>query len=71
MLFAGILSNWMIILYASLGILGSGIFILVDLVVVMKEGVIDTDDYILGALNLYLDIVRMFLYFLLICGREK
>ena len=67
----GVLSNWMIILYASLGILGSGIFILVDLVVVMKVGLLDTDDYILGALNLYLDIVRMFLYFLMLCGQEK
>ena len=63
----------MILLYASLGIIDSGIYILVDLIVVMapEESGIDMDDYILGSLRLYLDIVRMFLYILLIFGRRS
>jgi FtsH-binding integral membrane protein len=34
----------------------------------MKPGLMDYDDYILGALNLYLDIVRMFIYLLMLLG---
>ena len=61
----------MIMLYASLGIIGSGIYILVDLIIVMSPEGIDMDDYIMGSLRLYLDIVRMFLYILMIFGKRN
>ena len=66
-----VMSDWMIILYASLGIIGSGIYILVDLILVMCPEGIDMDDYIMGSLRLYLDIVRMFLYILMIFGKRN
>lgn len=49
----------------------SGIFIIFDLLYIIIPGVADHDDYILAALNLYLDIGRMFYYLLLLFGEEK
>ena len=69
--FIGTLSSQFMIAYASIGIIASGIFVLVDLIIIMKPGAMDMDDYILGALNLYLDIVRMFIYLLMILGSKK
>lgn len=70
-LFLNYISNWLILLYASLGIIGTGIYILVDLIIVMTPDALDMDDYILGALRLYLDITRMFLYILMIFGKRN
>ena len=65
------LSNGVYIAYAVLGIILSGIYILVDFVVLLKPGVYDMDDYILGSLTLYLDIIRMFIYILMLLGRSR
>lgn len=59
------------LVYAGLGVICSGIFILVDLLLIMKPGLMEYDDYILGALNLYLDIVRMFVYLLMLLGKRE
>lgn len=71
LLFMSIISETLMIVYATLGVIGSGIFILVDLMVVMKPGLMNFDDYILGALNLYFDVVRMFVYLLMLLGNRK
>ena len=69
--FMSVIPETLMIVYASLGVIGTGIFILVDLFVIMKPGLMDFDDYILGALNLYFDIVRMFVYLLMLLGSRK
>lgn len=57
--------------YASCGIFVAGIYILVDLLMIMTKGVYDLDDYIMGALNLYIDILRMFIYIVMLLGKRK
>jgi FtsH-binding integral membrane protein len=37
----------------------------------MTPDAISYDDYILGAMMLYVDIVRMFLYILMILGKKN
>lgn len=53
-------------LYAALGIIVVGFYILIDLVQIMTPETISYDDYILGAMMLYIDIIRMFIYILMI-----
>ena len=49
----------------------SGIFIVFDLVVILIPGAADKEDYILHALGLYLDLVRLFIQLLVILGEKK
>jgi len=49
----------------------SGAFIIFDLMLIIIPGAIDKEDYILAALNLYLDIARLFYYILRIFGEKK
>ena len=49
----------------------SGIFILFDLLMIIVPGAVDKEDYILAALNLYLDIARLFLRILALFGKKK
>ena len=49
----------------------SGIFILFDLLMIIVPGAVDKEDYILAALNLYLDIARLFYYILILFGEKK
>ena len=58
------LGNWDMIILSVFGVLFSGIYILIDLLKLMTPEVCSYDDYILGALMLYLDMVRMFIYIL-------
>ena len=70
MLFSfGLLPTWLTVVYASLGVVSAGIFILVDLLMIQSE-MMDYDDYIMGALNLYLDLMRMFIYLLMLLGKK-
>ena len=62
---------WIYYGYCALGIIITGVYIIVDLVYIMVPGALDLDDYILGALMLYLDIMRMFVYILEILGSRK
>ena len=66
----GLFPDWGYVVYASMGVCGAAVFILLDLLILQSE-VLDYDDYILGALNLYLDTVRMFIYLLMLLGRRK
>ena len=58
------LGNWDMIILSVFGVLFSGIYILIDLLKLMTPEVCSYDDYILGSLMLYLDMVRMFIYIL-------
>jgi len=65
------LGNWDMIILSVFGVLLSGIYILIDLLKLMTPEVCSYDDYILGALMLYLDMVRMFIYILRIFAEAK
>ena len=49
----------------------SGIFIIFDLLLIIIPGAVDKEDYIMAALNLYLDIARLFYYILILFGEKK
>ena len=49
----------------------SGIFILFDLLMIIVPGAVDKEDYILAALNLYLDIARLLFNILVLFGKKK
>lgn len=62
-------------IYATLGVCVFGIFLVYDtqLVVGGKHRAISfsSDDYIFAALNLYIDIVQLFLYLLRLFGNSR
>ena len=57
----------------SLGVLLMSLYLIFDtqLVIGNKRNLIDVDDYILGALNIYLDIIGLFLRILKLFGKKK
>jgi FtsH-binding integral membrane protein len=65
------ISSVNVVLYGALGMTLSGIYVVIDLIYIMIPGAFDMDDYIFGALMLYADIVRMFIYILMIFGKKK
>ena len=71
MLFTGYLTNGVYIFYALLCAIGAGIYIIIDLIMIMIPGGFDLDDYILAALMLYIDIIRLFFYILIAFGSKK
>ena len=48
-----------------------GAYIVFDLVIILIPGAADKEDYILHALSLYLDLVRLFIQLLILLGEEK
>ena len=64
----GYISDSSLIVYGAMGMIGSGLYVMMDLILVLTPGAFDMDDYILGALMLYIDIIRAFLYILMIFG---
>ena len=69
--FSGSFPNVYYILYGVLGVIISGVYIIFDLTVLMAAGAIDYDDYILGSLMLYFDIMRMFVYLVMLLGKQR
>ena len=67
----GYISNSWFVCYALCGAIGAGIYIMVDLLYIMIPGAMDLDDYIMGSLMLYVDIIRMFIYILALFGKGK
>ena len=59
-------------LYCSLGVLVFGIYSVIDtqMIVGGKRLEISMDDYVVGALILYLDIIQIFLYLLEILSKK-
>lgn len=61
-------------LYSTLGAIIAGILLIIDTQMIVggnKNFQISMDDYILGALVLYIDIVRIFLYILQALGASR
>ena len=65
------LNDLELMIFSCLGVVIAGIYILIDLLKIMTPNVCSYDDYILGAMILYLDMVRMFIYLLRIFAKEK
>ncbi|KAF1395744.1 Protein lifeguard 1, partial [Spheniscus magellanicus] len=61
------------IIYASLGALLSSCFLAVDTQMILgnKQLALSPEEYVFAALNLYTDIINIFLYILAIIGRAK
>jgi FtsH-binding integral membrane protein len=58
-------------LYCTLGVIVGGIILVIDTILIADETRGCTlDDPLLGALILYLDIIRIFLYILMAMGKR-
>ena len=66
-------SRIMNIIYCSCGVVLFGIYLIYDVQLLTgdKERSIDMDDYIYGAVAIYLDIINIFLYLLRILGKSN
>ena len=68
----GFLTDGWFVFYGICGVILTGIYVMIDLIMVMiPEGGFSMDDYILASLMLYVDIIRMFIYILMIFGKSK
>jgi FtsH-binding integral membrane protein len=65
------------ILYCCLGLIFYSVFLIIDTMQICKVGKsaggmdISFDDYVLCALNLYLDIIMIFVYILKLLGNKN
>mmetsp|Transcript_46625 Transcript_46625/g.129698 ORF Transcript_46625/g.129698 Transcript_46625/m.129698 type:complete len:241 (-) Transcript_46625:108-830(-) len=72
----GIHIKWMIIVYDCLGVLIFTMYIIFDTQLILGEygghqNQFSIDDYVFAALNLYLDIIQLFLHLLRLIGDRK
>lgn len=56
-------------LYGTAGVLVYGVYVIFDLKIIAEK--IEVDDYILGALTLYIDLISLFVHILYILGKKK
>ena len=63
--------NWMWVVWAICGAVLFGMYVVADLTVIMSPSATNYDEYILGSLLIYVDIVRMFTYLLLVLSDMK
>jgi FtsH-binding integral membrane protein len=61
--------RWATIMIASGAILFYGFYVIIDLHMISER--LALDDYIIGALTLYIDLMVMFIYILEIIGKKK
>ena len=67
-------SKWTMIAYGSAGALIFSLYIVYDTQLMMggkHKYALDPEDYIFAALNIYLDIVNLFMYILMIVGASS
>lgn len=66
-------NRWTIILWAGLGVIIFSIYIVIDLWLILGKGRggFSIDDYIVAAMMLYIDIMRLFLEILKIVGASR
>ena len=57
------------ILYCSAGILIYGFYVIFDLKMIAER--IEIDDYVLGAMTLYADLITLFIYILQLLGEKR
>jgi FtsH-binding integral membrane protein len=63
-------------LYCALGIVLYGLFLIIDTIMItggktMSDAACSMDDYVIGAMMLYLDIIMLFIYLLRILGSNN
>ena len=63
--------HWWVAGYAVIGVILTGFYILFDLLQIITPDCMSQDDYILGAIRLYIDLVRMFIYILRLVANKK
>ena len=56
---------------SALCVIISGVYIIIDLKMILERGETDPEDYIMAALILYLDLVRLFYHLLIIFGKTR
>jgi len=61
----------LVIVSSMLSVVIVGFYIMMVLLMIILPGAMDKDDYILAALRLYLELVRLFFYLLVILGKKK
>ena len=63
--------EWAWVVLAAVGCFLSAIYVIYDLLVIMDMALVAQDEYILAAFMLYADIVRLFVYILVILSDKK
>ena len=58
----------LMILYCWIAVVLCSLLIFTDLVVIMKD--LETEEYILAAMMLYVDIIRLLIYLIMIFGES-
>ena len=66
LLFFGI--EWWLVGLSALVVIISGVYIIFDLKMILERGETDPEDYIMAALILYFDLMRLFYHLLIIFG---
>ena len=70
MLLVGI-QSWVLMGCSVFGVVFYGAYVLIDLMYIIVPGALSFDDYILGALMLYIDLVRMLMHLLILLADAK
>lgn len=71
---AGIYFRWMLMLYDAIGVVLFTFYIVYDTQMILggdRKHEFSVDDYVFAALNLYLDIINIFLYLLSLFGNRR
>ena len=58
-------------MFAVIGTIVTGGYVIVDLLMIMDAAMVAADEYILAAFMLYVDVVRLFIYILMLLGKDK
>lgn len=67
----GIKDKGLILAISCMMVVVSGAYIMFALLFIIVPGITDKDDYILGALRLYLEIARLFYWMMQLIGKKK
>ncbi len=68
-LFIGGNNRGALVAYSTAGIVVYGIYVIADLKIIAER--LEIDDYILGAITLYMDLITLFIHILRILGSKK
>lgn len=66
-------SAWLQNIYCALGVIVFGIYLVIDTQMIIggRRFGITLDDYVIGALILYIDIIQLFMYILQLLSKKK
>ena len=63
--------EWAWIVFATLGCVLSGVYVMVDLLDIKDYGLNAQDEYIMASFILYVDCVRLLIYMLILLSEKK